>query len=365
MNILICVPLGVLLPLVSEKYNSLWKVFKISFAVTCLTEVTQLIGSRGTDIDDVIANVAGGLLGFSIFYLIYNLRKRGDVSKKKRRKNMITSICLILVMILPFLIILYKDGLAPYGHVYYGNLQPSSVAIPESISDRESSGFVYKYKETKSLEELKEKLKEKTGFEGEFILDQDTWVLEDGAQRRIFIYDYLSWSVNYYYAIERDINQQKELTLEENISLAADYLESFGVSLEDVYLESSSKNDNTGERYLEFRDSRESEKSIYWGPIEMIIGPDGELLTISDMRIFCEFEKAEPLISPRASITIAQKVGVGKVAGEAVAESVKRWYYFDEDTGYLIPTWNIRGKFKGTGLAGHDWKANISALQKQ
>lgn len=64
-NIFIMVPFGLFLPNVSEKMNRLRYFLLFTIGGILLIEMLQLFGTIGTfDIDDIILNVIGALLGF-------------------------------------------------------------------------------------------------------------------------------------------------------------------------------------------------------------------------------------------------------------------------------------------------------------
>lgn len=68
LNILLTVPLGLLLPVVAR-----WRLLPVAatgLAVALATETVQFFTGRHADIDDVIANTAGVLVGFAIFAVV-------------------------------------------------------------------------------------------------------------------------------------------------------------------------------------------------------------------------------------------------------------------------------------------------------
>ena len=69
-NVLIFAPLGVLPPLLWKRWRHLWAAVPLSAGVSCLIEFLQLFLGRSVDVDDVILNTLGGLLGFLLFCLI-------------------------------------------------------------------------------------------------------------------------------------------------------------------------------------------------------------------------------------------------------------------------------------------------------
>ncbi len=69
-NIVMFVPWGLGLPLLWKKYQSAWKVTILSFVLPLCIEVIQLFIGRTVDVDDVILNFTGGLLGGLLYLLL-------------------------------------------------------------------------------------------------------------------------------------------------------------------------------------------------------------------------------------------------------------------------------------------------------
>lgn len=74
-NFLMFVPFGFFLPFVSEKINnrSIWKVAVI---VPIVVEVIQPVVGRSFDVDDLILNFAGIIVGYFVAFGIKNISKR-------------------------------------------------------------------------------------------------------------------------------------------------------------------------------------------------------------------------------------------------------------------------------------------------
>ena len=74
-NVLLFVPLGFLVPLVFKRIKPIWAVF-ICLGVTCVIEAVQPVVGRTGDLDDIIANFLGGILGAVTAKIILLLGKK-------------------------------------------------------------------------------------------------------------------------------------------------------------------------------------------------------------------------------------------------------------------------------------------------
>lgn len=69
-NILLFIPLGFMLPFIWEKYEALWKTLLSGIILSLIIELSQLLNIRITDIDDLLLNTLGALIGWAIFKLL-------------------------------------------------------------------------------------------------------------------------------------------------------------------------------------------------------------------------------------------------------------------------------------------------------
>lgn len=69
MNATMFVPLGILLPLIWTSCRKVWITVAYGAGFSLLLELSQLFTRRVTDIDDLIMNTLGALIGFGIYYL--------------------------------------------------------------------------------------------------------------------------------------------------------------------------------------------------------------------------------------------------------------------------------------------------------
>lgn len=75
-NIALFVPVGFLLPLLWKRFEKIWAVLLSCLSISLAIEIIQLgISLRATDVDDLIMNVLGGIVGYFIYALIRRLTK--------------------------------------------------------------------------------------------------------------------------------------------------------------------------------------------------------------------------------------------------------------------------------------------------
>lgn len=82
-NIALFVPLGFLLPVAFKKLKW-WQVDLICLGATCLVELIQPLVGRACDIDDIIMNTLGGIIGCAPAKLLQRIfgRKREATNEK-------------------------------------------------------------------------------------------------------------------------------------------------------------------------------------------------------------------------------------------------------------------------------------------
>lgn len=105
LNILLFVPLGVFLPLLWPALRSWRKTTLAGLGLSASVEVLQLFTHRLTDVDDLITNTLGTLLGFAL--AAWFLRRRSIGPQQPRSKwelpAVVCSVLLVKTFAAPFL----------------------------------------------------------------------------------------------------------------------------------------------------------------------------------------------------------------------------------------------------------------------
>lgn len=76
LNVLMLVPFGFLAPLIWPRLDKLWRTALAGFSFSLLIELSQLVNYRSSDVDDLIMNTLGAVLGFALYRLYARLRRR-------------------------------------------------------------------------------------------------------------------------------------------------------------------------------------------------------------------------------------------------------------------------------------------------
>lgn len=74
LNVVMFIPFGFLLPFIWKKTDNLMSVTTYSFFFSLVIELSQLLNARATDVDDLLMNTLGGIIGFIIFKMYYEIK---------------------------------------------------------------------------------------------------------------------------------------------------------------------------------------------------------------------------------------------------------------------------------------------------
>ena len=98
-NLVMFIPYGIFVSLYTKMNKKLGAFLLIAFASVSI-ETTQLLIGRVFDIDDIMLNIIGGMIGFFIYSFI---RKVGQVLPDKFKNDWILNIAMIIVLVFCFL----------------------------------------------------------------------------------------------------------------------------------------------------------------------------------------------------------------------------------------------------------------------
>ena len=85
-NVAAFVPFGIFLPIFSVRCKKMWRTVFYSFELSLLVEVLQLVSRVGSfDVDDLILNTVGGLIGFLLYLLGMHIIRGKEREKTKKK----------------------------------------------------------------------------------------------------------------------------------------------------------------------------------------------------------------------------------------------------------------------------------------
>lgn len=78
LNVLLFMPLGVLLPLLWRKYRAFGNTVIFGFLLSLGIEISQLFTFRATDVNDLITNTLGTILGYFVWKTLFGKLSAGS-----------------------------------------------------------------------------------------------------------------------------------------------------------------------------------------------------------------------------------------------------------------------------------------------
>lgn len=87
-NVVAFIPFGALIRWVINRRVNWYHVVGYTFLFSLSVELLQLVAKVGAfDVDDLILNTLGGLIGYFVYYILRWIDRIGDKCKDKRRKK--------------------------------------------------------------------------------------------------------------------------------------------------------------------------------------------------------------------------------------------------------------------------------------
>lgn len=71
LNVIMFVPFGFMLPIMWNEFESFKKTVEAGFLFSLFIEITQMFNFRATDVDDLMMNTLGTVIGFGIYYILF------------------------------------------------------------------------------------------------------------------------------------------------------------------------------------------------------------------------------------------------------------------------------------------------------
>ncbi|WP_314588188.1 VanZ family protein [Paenibacillus terrigena] len=94
-NIIMFIPMGILLPLISQKFKVfLWLLLVVVYSTLCIETYQAISGAGLFELDDIMNNTLGGVLGYQLYRLVASIVH----NKKVRMKSLLGNLAIPLLM---------------------------------------------------------------------------------------------------------------------------------------------------------------------------------------------------------------------------------------------------------------------------
>ncbi len=114
LNVLLFIPLGALVPCLWSKYRSIMKVTALGFVTSLGIEVLQIFTLRATDVNDLITNVAGTVIGYLVSRVfIKKIPQLDSLGTKEGELYLLYgTVAVVMFFIQPFMLLLSLQKIA-------------------------------------------------------------------------------------------------------------------------------------------------------------------------------------------------------------------------------------------------------------
>ena len=318
LNIMMFVPFGFLLPLVSKRFQAFWKTYLAGFLFTFLIEMIQLLFNLGIcELDDFMNNTVGAMIGYGFYRLFVFVVNKW----KKQETKALSTVCFqipVFVTLISFALIF---GI--YSKKELGNL-PSDYIIRQKdvrvtteleLSSDENTALVYRTSvaNVKDTRKMAEEIFGRFGLgidESRTDIYEDTAIYysEDNNRLNIWInYAGQTYSFTDYDALYHN-DERMENKSNASASELIQALEKMGVTIPEGAVFEEKK-----EEYYFTADKIVKDEKMYDGSIQCEYTTDGMISHLTNNIIEYEEYKSFPIISE-------------KEAFDRLKEGYFRWY---------------------------------------
>lgn len=157
LNIIMFIPFGILLPILYPKLRRSWSVIGICFSGTLFIEVCQFVTKRGIfEIDDIIHNVLGALIGYGFFCCVFTLRYCRPIQIRKLILTLIPLFSTMAVFLAIFVVYQLKEfGIMTQTYAYKIDMKNIELSYDMDFCDEYGQAMVYATSGLASNEQIK------------------------------------------------------------------------------------------------------------------------------------------------------------------------------------------------------------------
>lgn len=351
LNILLFVPLGFILPIYTDKLKKIYKVVPIGFLISLVIETIQYVSKIGIfEIDDILNNTIGVLIGYSTFMIFYS------IIKKENRKCIIGYMLPTIIVVGVFLGIFIKYQNQELGNLdfeYNYKVNMKNIEIKNNIDlTKERINQAIYYKELLSEKETREIANNLFSKLGTSLDENDIDIYENTAIYYSQNREYNMWikykNGTYSYTDFSKFSHDKDKKIEEKSGMEREKienaLEKFDIKIPQNYIF-----EEVGKKYKFSINMEIKEDTLIDGELICSLYEDGTIKDIQNNLVQYKKVKEKEIISKEEAY---QKILEGKFQYDIygitkiqniILEDVNIKYYIDSK-GYFVPIYFFKGK---------------------
>ncbi|MFJ8090910.1 VanZ family protein [Lysinibacillus sp. NPDC095746] len=367
-NILMFVPLGIFLPLISSKFKKFKWLLLIVISATLSIETYQTLSGAGIfELDDLMNNSLGGIMG----YQFYRLGASIVDHKKVKIKSLVGNLAIPLLMGLIFVGMNIVYAQQEFGHLAinaYTKSNMSDVQISTSLELSTLPTIAPVYKKVIKNNEVEALLQQKLGLSvlDEHVTSGDCEILLEnkaGSQYTLFVGSDGYWSLkeNNYTPGQTTLSGQESL-----FDMAKVMMDEFDILPQDAEMTVL----DTGEFAWNLKDNTNLNADYWTGDIMLDLKQDGNVSSLAYNIHMNQFKREVNILSPaevyerikngefpqiKYNALVNEDDLVIKKGDQLDIELIELSYMYDTKDFYQ-PIYRVSGKYNG-----NDWFTLIQA----
>lgn len=367
-NIFMFVPLGVFLPLINAKFKKFkWLLLVVVSATLSIETYQTLSGSGIFELDDLMNNSLGGIIG----YQLYRLGASITHHKKVKIKSLVGNLAIPLLMGLIFVGMNIVYAQQEFGHLAinaYTKSNMSDVHISTSLKLSTYPTVAPVYRKVIKNDGVEALLQQKLGLSelNEHVYRGDREILLEnkaGSQYTLFIGSEGYWSLkeNNYTPGQTTFSGQEPL-----LDMAKAIMDEFAILPQDAEMTVL----DTGEFAWNLKDSTNLNADYWTGDIMLDLKQDGSVSSLAYNIHMNQFQREVNILSPaevyerikngefpqiKYNALVNEEDLVIKKGDQLDIELIELSYMYDTKDFYQ-PIYRVSGKYNG-----NDWFTLIQA----
>lgn len=367
-NILMFVPLGIFLPLISSKFKKFKWLLLIVISATLSIETYQTLSGAGIfELDDLMNNSLGGIMG----YQLYRLGASIVDHKKVKIKSLVGNLAIPLLMGLIFVGMNIVYAQQEFGHLSinaYTKSNMSDVQISTSLELSTLPTVAPVYKKVIKNNEVEALLQQKLGLSvlDEHVTSGDREILLEnkaGSQYTLFVGSDGYWTLkdNNYTPGQTTLSGQESL-----LDMAKAMMDDFDILPQDAEMTVL----DTGKFAWNLKDSTNLNADYWTGDIMLDLKQDGSVSSLAYNIHMNQFKREVNILSPaevyerikngefpqiKYNALVNEEDLVIEKGDQLDIELIELSYMYDTKDFYQ-PIYRVSGKYNG-----NDWFTLIQA----